>query len=136
MAEWTNLITVDRVKFLHARGIEDHGEGTIDPPRPGCLEGGLGNAWTAECYDERPQLVEGFVFAAHVYVYLEARQCFSNGNKRAAWTSMMDILNSIGLDIDCTDAEAKAICLDIAEGRTTVQGLLSWIVEHADDLDP
>ncbi len=135
MDDWTALITVDRVKFLHAKGIERHGQGTVDPPKPDCLEGGLGNAWTAECYDERPGLVQGFVFAAHVYVYLEARQCFSNGNKRAAWASMMDVLNSIGVDIKCTDAEAETMCLDIAEGRATVEGLLGWIVEHATDLD-
>lgn len=135
MDDWTALTTVERVIELHAAGINAHGQGALDPPRPDCVEGALGSAWLAEYYTAQPNRVEGFAFAAHAYVYLESRQCFSNGNKRAAWATMMDVLNSIGIEIECSDVDAERICLDIAEKRTTVEGLLSWIVEHATDMD-
>lgn len=135
MNDWTSIISVDRVSKLHAEGIRRHGEGSLDPPRPDCIEGGLGSAWLAEGYSERSGSVQGFVFAAHAYIYLESRQCFTNGNKRAAWATMLDILNSIGIELACSTNDAVVVCNQIAAKTMTPDGLLVWLAEHAIDID-
>lgn len=134
MEDWTSIITVERVVELHAEGILRHGEGTLDPPRPGYIEGGLGNAWSAEIYADRPGMVHGFVFAAYAYIYLESRQCFTNGNKRAAWLTMVDILHSIGIDLDCSEQEAIDVCEQITAKEMNADGLLAWLAAHAVDI--
>lgn len=135
MDDWKSIISVSRVIELHAEGIKRHGEGALDPPRPDCIDAGLGSAWLAEAYAERPAMVQGFVFAAYAYVYLESRQCFTNGNKRAAWLTMVDILNKIGVDLKCSTQEAVRVCGLITSKAMTADALLRWIVDNAVDMD-
>lgn len=80
-------------------------------------------------------MVRGFVFAAHAYIYLESRQCFTNGNKRAAWSTMVDILHGIGVDLDCSEQEAIDACERVTAKELNADGLLAWLAAHAVDID-
>lgn len=130
----SGTITVQRVLELHAEGIRRHGEGSLDPPRPDCVEGAIGAAETAEGYVDAPGLVPGFVFAAYLGVYLMLRHCFSNGNKRAAWTAMVDSLLAIGIEIEADEEDAKRLCDDIVAHRAEPDAVVRWLAEHAREI--
>ncbi len=132
---WTHLITTDQILHYHAEGIARHGAGTVDPPRPNCIEEALGNAWQAEQYEENPAKLTGWIFATHIYIYLERKQCFTNGNKRAAWASMIHVLDRLRLTIDCTDEDARDACISLATGEMSAQIFLRWLQSSLRDLD-
>jgi hypothetical protein len=69
-APFAHVIDVARVLKLYADGILLGEKGRSGPPKEGCLEGALGNAWTAELYrqDEDSEAV-GLLFAAYAFVF-------------------------------------------------------------------
>src|SRR4051794_9181731 len=85
---WGDLLSVERVLELHELGLKAHG-GLMSPPKEGCIQGSLGNAWTAEQYVDPDVGRPGLLFAACVLFYLAKNHCFVEGNKRAAWLASM-----------------------------------------------
>ena len=126
---WNYLISVERIIDLHKKGIERYG-GDFSPPTPDCVEGRLGNAWTAELYTEVPGSVTGFNFACFLLYYLTRDHCFTDGNKRVAWLAMVDILLKLGLTIKVTTNQAEQLCLGILLDQITTAGVSNWVAER------
>lgn len=134
MHRWAAIITVDRVLELHGAAIRRHGGGgTGAPPREGCVAGALGSAWSAAEYSDSTGAELELFFAAYSCANLIRRHCFTDGNKRVAWLTMMDILNAIGVGIDCTTDDAEELCLQLVGGHVSALGLLDWLADHAVD---
>lgn len=99
---------------LHAIAIQRYTPaGSIDPPRPGCLEGAVGNARTASEYLGCEERGFSLVFAAHLLFYLANNHCFGDGNKRVAWISSIEVLRKCGLTLDVSDDEAETFMLGV-----------------------
>ena len=132
--EWTELITVENVAFLHRASMTRYGTALAGPPEPGCVEGALGNAWSAELYlEETPNRETGLAFAGFVLFYLVRNHCFTDGNKRVAWLSALWILARRGLTVVATTDESDAMLLDaIAGGPTITSGadVTRWLADH------
>lgn len=131
---WESLITLENVLDLYAEGIRKYG-GDASPPKDGCLEQSLGNAYTAELYTEAEAAMRGLCFCAYLLFYLARNHCFSDGNKRVAWTSTMRVLLALGLTVNVSDEEAEAFCLRIADSTAAnaVQDgseVTTWIAER------
>lgn len=128
---WAHLVDKARVIELHAKAIERYG-GLKTEPKEGCVEGSLGNAWTAESYEEGSDHgMAGLTFAACALLYLATNHCFGDGNKRVSWSTLADILAKLGLSIDATQDEAEAFVTQIAEGRLRERPqIICWIAER------
>lgn len=89
MTDWDRLVSTAKVVELHRLGLQQYGGRSVKPADE-CVEGSLGNAWTAELYQrESPFRCEGLAFAGYVLLYLARNHCFEDGNKRAAWLVAM-----------------------------------------------
>ena len=55
---------------------------------------------------------------------------FVDGNKRAAFASMIVFLGLNGIDLDVPPADATAIILGLAAGETGEDGLTRWIRDN------
>jgi death on curing protein len=60
---------------------------------------------------------------------------FVDGNKRAAFASIIVFLGLNGFDLDAPQAEATAIILGLAAGDITEEVLAAWIADHIKPLD-
>ncbi len=131
---WENLLPVQTVLALHAEGIRLHG-GDLGDPKQGCVEQSLGNAYTAEQYSQTDDSEGGLCFAGYVLFYLASNHCFTDGNKRIAWSSAMRILLISGLTVEATDEEAVEFCLRIADSTredkiTDGIEVVEWLAER------
>jgi death-on-curing protein len=88
----------------------------LSPPTEGCIEGCLGNAWSAKVYTEEEDQYS-LIFVAYLLFYLAKNHCFIDGNKRVAWMAAMDVLMRYNLTINATDDEAVQFVLDIVENK-------------------
>jgi death-on-curing protein len=128
---WSDLVTIERVHELHAEGIRRYGGETEIMPRPGCLEGSIGNAWTAELYREDGILHRGLVFAGFVLFYLAKNHCFVDGNKRVAWLTAMQVLLRLSLTIEATTDESETLVNDIIRGQiSSGDEVVLWFFER------
>ncbi|MEK6322502.1 MAG: Fic family protein [Acidobacteriota bacterium] len=130
---WDDLINMADVLWLYAEGIKRFG-GEGSPPKEGCLEQSLGNAYTAELYSESDS-VRGLAFSGYLLFYLTRDHCFVDGNKRIAWTCCMRVLATLGLTVDASQEDAEALCMRIAD--STLEDAIKdgsecvvWIAEH------
>jgi death-on-curing protein len=128
---WVHLVDKARVLELHAKGLERYG-GLMTEPKEGCVEGSLGNAWTAESYHEgADQELAGLTFAACTLLYLATNHCFTDGNKRVSWMALTDILAKLGLMVEATQDEAEAFVKQIADGSLRERPkVVAWIAER------
>jgi death on curing protein len=125
---WADLITRETLAELHAMSIKLHGGNDSLSQKEGCVDGALGNAWTAECYCDQPHLKGGLWFAAHLLFYLARDHCFTDGNKRAAWLAAVEVLRVLGLTLQSSDDDAEALCEDvIARKIDSALGVVSWM---------
>ena len=137
---WSHWIDVDRIRALHAEGMERYGglPSVGDVP---CIESALGTAYNAEMYSmpevDDETIVSGLPFCVYLLFYIATKQCWSDGSKRTAWASAMWVLATMGLTIDATDEEAYEFCISVAD-KTVTKGedVVSWIAEHLIELDP
>ena len=111
---WEAFLPAQTVLELHQEGIRLHG-GDFSAPKDGCVEQSLGNAYTAEQYSDTGDNEGGLCFAGYVLFYLASNHCFSDGNKRIAWSSAMRVLLDSGLTVEVSDEEAEDFCLRIAD---------------------
>lgn len=122
------LLTTERVLELHRVGITRFGghpglrEGTD------CVEGALGSALNAEVYvTGGVGRVPGLVLSVAVLTYLAMRHCFVDGNKRVAWSAMVDVLAKLGLTVIADDDEAEAFVIDVVTGQLSREQATLWI---------
>lgn len=124
---WTHLITLDDVVRLHGQGIERYG-GLLAPPKDGCIEASIGAAFQAEGYVADEDTIAGLVFSGYLLFYLLKNHCFVEGNKRAAWTSTMFALLSLGLTLQATQGEAFDCCSQVIDGSmASGSDVVEWI---------
>ena len=135
---WDGLINIADVLWLYAEGIKRFG-GESSPPKEGCLEQSLGNAYTAELYSESNS-VQGLAFSGYLLFYLTRDHCFVDGNKRIAWTCAMMVLATLGLTVDVSQDDAEAFCMRIAD--STLENAIKdgaevvvWFAEHLEAIE-
>jgi death-on-curing family protein len=128
---WAAVITVDRVKEFHKEAIKRF-HGPLSNPMDGCLEQCLGNAWSAEQYQQSGSLNAGLIFAAHLLFYLANDHCYADGNKRIAWMSAIYILRHYGLVIEADDDEAVLFMNDVASKTAIIdpRSVLDWLTSR------
>jgi death on curing protein len=116
--DWADLITIAEVLRLHARGILEHNQTpvAINKAVEDCVEGRIGNAWTSEGYCSDEDAKPGLCFAGYLLYYLTRDHCFLDGNKRAAWSTAMAVLASLGLTVSASDDESYSLVDRIANG--------------------
>lgn len=127
------MIATATILELHAQGIRAHGgDGGVRPTDPECVEGKLGNAWSAEGYATQDEhRVGGLIFAAFLLFYLAKGHCFTDGNKRVAWTSAMRVLLVLGLTVTVQTDEAYEFMKAIADGsEISGETVLRWLAER------
>jgi prophage maintenance system killer protein len=121
MTDIEEIVEMRDIIDLHAIGMNRYTpSASIDPPRPGCIEGAIGNARTAREYMGDEEWDASLVFASHLLFYLANNHCFGDGNKRAAWISCMEVLRKCGLTVDVSDDEAESFMNGVVsdgEGR-------------------
>jgi death on curing protein len=131
---WGEYISIDEVKRLHAQGIDQYG-GLHSPPISGCVEGAIGNAYTAGLYGigeaEPTPVAIALVFAGHLLFYLARDHCFTEGNKRVAWTSCTHVLACFGLTIIADENEAFLLCDEIINRElNSGHEVVEWIADR------
>jgi prophage maintenance system killer protein len=106
---WSHWIDIDRIQALHLEGLERYAglRSAADLP---CLESALGAAYNAEIYSmpevDDETVISGLTFCGYLLFYIATKQCWSDGSKRAAWSSAMWVLATQGLTVDASDEEA------------------------------
>lgn len=133
---WDELLPIATVYELYSRGIKEYG-GDPSDPKPGCVDGSLGAAWNAESYsDPGATNVRGLVFSGYLLFYLSQNHCFSDGNKRVAWSTAMHVLLSHGLTVEATADEAEKLMLEVIKGQIS-DGLevVNWLADRLIDAE-
>ncbi len=125
----------DEVFELHRQGLDAYGGNKpgVKPESRDCVEGKLGSAWHSELMrGEEIGALRGLCFAGHLLYYLARTQCFSDGNKRVAWTSTMTVLASLGLTIEASQEEVIKYVNEVAEGLTVRGGteVVLWLASR------
>jgi death-on-curing protein len=89
----------------------------------GLLESALARPLNKFAYGET-----GFAALAAAYAFGLARNHpFVDGNKRAAFASIIVFLGLNGIDFDAPPQEATAVILGLAAGEIDEEGLTRWI---------
>jgi len=92
----------------------------------GMLESALGRPLNKYSYGERD-----FAVVAAVYCYGIARNhAFVDGNKRAAFASLIVFLGLNGIDFDVPPATATAMIIALAAGEVSEESLARWIRDN------
>jgi death on curing protein len=132
---WLYWISEEEIENLYRRGIELHG-GLSSNPISGCLERALGAAYSAEAYstpdgEEDDNAIRGLTFAGYLLFYLARNHCYTDGNKRIAWTSCMNVLLRLGLTLDVTEDDAYDFCIAIAGGQVKRgEDVVFWVADR------
>lgn len=127
---WEETLSVAHILQLHADAIAKYG-GQASPPKQGCLEQCLGNAWTAEMYLQEDEGVPlGLIFAARLFFYLINDHCFVDGNKRIGWSCLVFALLQHGLSIEASEDEAVNFTLSVAESKVSAEEVASWVADR------
>jgi death-on-curing protein len=92
----------------------------------GLLESALGRPLNKFAYGERDLAV----LAASYAFGIARNHPFVDGNKRAAFASMIVFLGLNGVDLDVSPADATAIILGLAAGEIDEDGLARWIRDN------
>lgn len=129
-ADWEKLLSTDEVEALYAENIDRFG-GVSGPPKAGCVEGSIGNAWSASLYTAKESDDAHVIFAAYVLYYLVRAHCFLDGNKRIGWICCFFILQKIGYTFDASQDEVVEFGLAIASGKVVDGGeAVVWVRKH------
>ena len=136
---WQEFISPENIIELHEAGMDRYG-GLKSLPVEGCVERSAGGAYTASLYtakNDPPTALEiALPFAGYLLYYLAKNHCFSDGNKRIAWTATMHVLAHFGLTLTATQDEAyelvDAVVTDKVEGGADVT---LWLEQHLTAFD-
>jgi death-on-curing protein len=133
---YDDLCSLGRLLALHDRALQMH-PGPQGVLNPGCPEGTLGNAWNAVSYDEIGDSLPQLVFGAYVLYYFATNQCFVEGNKRTGWLAFAEVLATLGLEVEATQAEVIQFVFDIANKKVPdVLGIVKWASPRLRELKP
>ena len=133
-SHFSDLLSVDDLTALHRQAVSWHGGGGTGAKDLDCIQGSLGNAWTAEGYEEEEAKVPGLAFAGYALFYLARNHCFSDGNKRAAWLAAMAILGRLDLTVTVSVEEGLALVTNVITGAVPqARDVVEWL---ADRLEP
>lgn len=116
--------TAIEVVDLHARVVTIEGA-----PKPGCVEGAIGAAISACLYRaDTPDDADLVCLAAYALTYLARNQCFPDGNKRIAWSTMIRIFDVNGMRIRANEEDAAQLTNDVAEKRRDADSVMAWLL--------
>ena len=118
-------MSVIRLMHLHDECIRRHG-GIPGLREEGCMERSLGAAETAAAYSNTDDN-DILTAAVRAGFYLCRNHCFSDGNKRIGWATIVDVLAQAGLEIDRPETEAKDIMVRVADGSLSAEELQAWV---------
>jgi death on curing protein len=133
-APWEQWIDFQTIDLLYGEGINRYG-GLRSPSKDGCIEAALGAAYNAEMYSmpdvDSETVVTGICFCGYLMFYIATKHCFTDGNKRIAWTSAMWVLAIMGLTVNASDQEAIDFTLALAGGKIAAgEDVVNWIAER------
>ena len=135
---WDSILSLSDVATLYGEGIRRYG-GDPSDPKPGCVDGSVGAAWSAESYAD-PGRLPGLVFAGYLLFYLAKNHCFTDGNKRVAWSTAMHVLGHYCLTVDASIDESEQLMLSVIAGKIRDgMGVVTWLAERliaAEDILP
>jgi death on curing protein len=120
--EW---LDIDIVLDIHAEQLALFGGGDGLRDR-GLLESALARPLNKFAYGETDIAVLGAAYAFGI----ARNHPFGDGNKRAAFASMIVFLGLNGIEFDVPPADATAIILQLAAGELEEDGLARWIRDN------
>jgi death on curing protein len=128
---WEHLTSRGRLVSFTREVFDQTGGGAkFTTPELECIDGKLGAAWTAELYVEDEHKIEGFAFAAHLMFNIIRGHCLVDGNKRLAWISLVDVLASLGWEINASIDDAESFCLSLCEHEgSTARDVQEWLLD-------
>src|SRR5579863_6462244 len=130
---WAALISVDKVMELRDVGIKRYGGMKHRGDPEDCVDGALGAAWHAAVFrSEEEDADKRLQFAGFLLFYLATKQCFSEGNKRAAWASAMWVLASKQLTVRATVDEAVGLMNEAIAKKVDGDRCVIWLSERID----
>ena len=118
-------LTVKEIIALHDKQIARFG-GPAGLRDPGALESALNRARNKWEYEDADLALLG---AAHAFG-IARNHPFVDGNKRAAFVSMMLFLRKNGVRFAPPQNEATRIILEVAAGNIGEEGLARWIRDN------
>jgi len=118
-------LTIKEILALHEKQLERFG-GPAGVRDPGALESALNRARNKWEYEGADLALLG---AAHAFG-IARNHPFIDGNKRAAFVSMMLFLRKNGVKFSPPQSEATRIILEVAAGNIGEEGLARWIRDH------
>jgi death on curing protein len=121
--EW---LDIDIVLDIHAEQLALFGGGDGLRDR-GLLESALARPLNKFAYGETD-----LAALAAAYAFGIARNHpYVDGNKRAAFASLIVFLGLNGIDFDAPPEEATAVILELASGKLEEEGLARWIRDNS-----
>ncbi len=125
----SGIVWLDRlaIELLHSENIADHG-GLPGLRDEALLEGALARPQNLHAYEG---LEDVFALGACYGVALAKNHPFNDGNKRAAFTACILIVEMNGWRVEADQAEAASIMLDVAAGTVGQDGLAAWLRDNA-----
>jgi death-on-curing protein len=108
-------VTALHVAEMTSRGVE------VPPQVDGCVDRSIAAAVNAGLYSESEGQDLIIISAALLY-YLAKNHCFGEGNKRAAWLSLLHQLRKNGLTIAATETEAGDFVNELSQVQSSEDG--------------
>lgn len=127
---YAHVLDVQRLIELHALGLSL--ASTVGPqPDVDCLQGGLGNAWSAEEYRaEEIHVSPGLLFGCYLLTYLLKDHCAADGNKRMAWLALIEVLAHYELTVEAEDVEVEELCNRVITDDLGGEEVAEWLLER------
>jgi len=78
---WQELLPKDELFSILESEMTRRGAGPVHGAKPNCVEGSLGNAWSAEQYtsNDYPGAIDGFIFACYALRLLAMNHSLVDG---------------------------------------------------------
>jgi prophage maintenance system killer protein len=135
-ADYPFLLSVTRLREIHAQALEAHGGRAGEREGPECIESVAGGARTALDYHDAPIAETGAVYACYLLRNAVSRHCMVDGNKRLGWFALVDCLLALGLTVDVADDEAERFVCDQVVGKhCTIDVIMAWLTPKLRSID-
>ncbi len=110
---------------LHGIQIARHG-GVPGLRDRGLLESALARPRNLAIYEQADTVQLGASYA----IAIARNHPFTDGNKRAAWISLVLFLSLNGMELDASEPDAIVAMIDMAAGRMTDTEFTLWVRDH------
>jgi death-on-curing protein len=122
------FLTTEQVLFLHARLIDETG-GSHGVRDLGLLLSAVGRPQASfEGQDLYPDL---FSKAAALLDSLIRNHPFIDGNKRTGVSAAGVVLVRNGFHLTASNPDLEALAIAVAQSKTTIEAIASWLREHS-----